>query len=113
MTFNVMTLKKGVINSDVFWSSLGGLQRIGLSEGVESLWGGTVASLILVSNPAIKFTAYEYLKRLFTPSTNSQLSPSKAFLMGALASAIATLVTYPVQVIQTKLRVSYLHVIRG
>ena len=80
--------------------------RIGFSEGYEKLWGGILASLILVSNPAIKFTAYEYLKRILLPPTESQLSPAKAFFIGALASAIATVITYPIQVVQTKARVS-------
>ena len=83
---------------------ISGLLRIGISEGKEHLWAGTVASLILVSNPAIKFTVYEYLKRIFLPTDQSQLSPLKAFLIGALGSAIATLITYPVQVVQTKSR---------
>ena len=73
-----------------------------MKEGLGPLWNGTVASLILVSNPALKFTVYEYLKRL----TSDPLSPSKAFFMGAFASAIATIITYPVQVVQTKARVS-------
>ena len=83
---------------------ISGLLRIGISEGKEHLWAGTVASLILVSNPAIKFTVYEYLKRIFLPTDQSQLSPLKAFLIGALASAVATLITYPVQVLQLKSR---------
>ena len=79
-----------------------------MSEGLESLWGGTVASLILVSNPAIKFTVYEYLKRflLVKRSSASQLSPYQAFLVGALASAAATVITYPVQVVQAHSRVT-------
>ena len=32
-------------------------------EGVATLWNGTVASLVLVCNPAIQFTVYELLKR--------------------------------------------------
>ena len=36
--------------------SLDGLFRIGMKEGFTSLWNGTMASLVLVSNPAIKFT---------------------------------------------------------
>lgn len=75
-----------------------------MKEGVGPLWNGTAASLILVSNPALKFTVYEYLKRL----ASEPLSPSKAFFMGAFASAIATIITYPVQVVQAKSRVSYL-----
>ena len=72
-----------------------------MKEGVGPLWNGTAASLILVSNPALKFTVYEYLKRL----ASEPLSPSKAFFMGAFASAIATIITYPVQVVQAKSRV--------
>ena len=34
------------------------------------------------------------------------LSAEKTFLIGAFANAIATLITYPVQVIQAKMRVS-------
>ena len=34
------------------------------------------------------------------------LSAKKTFLIGALANAIATLITYPVQVVQAKMRVS-------
>lgn len=85
---------------------LDNLLHIGLTEGRESLWSGTDASLILVSNPAIKFTVYEYFKRyLLTSMTTSELSPFKAFLVGAVSSAIATIITYPVQVVQTKSRV--------
>ena len=87
-----------------FQGLINGLLRIGLSEGKEKLWAGTVASLVLVSNPAIKFTTYEYLKRIILPLNETQLSPLKAFLIGALASAVATVITYPVQVVQTKSR---------
>ena len=83
---------------------LDGLLKIGMNEGIESLVSGTVASLVLVSNPAIKFTVYEYFKRILLSPSQAQLSPGKAFLIGALASACATLVTYPIQVVQTKLR---------
>jgi hypothetical protein len=38
------------------------------------------------------------------------LSAKKTFLIGALANAIATLITYPVQVVQAKMRVRrFLH----
>ena len=34
------------------------------------------------------------------------LSPQKTYLIGAFSNAIATLITYPVQVVQAKMRVS-------
>ena len=38
---------------------------------------------------------------------DKSLSGTKTFLIGALANAIATLITYPIQVVQAKMRVSY------
>lgn len=81
-----------------------------------SLWRGTGASLLLVSNPVIHFFAYEQLKQAHlkvnadssslgsTSQLQLQLSPVRAFLTGALAKALATLLTYPLQLAQTTLR---------
>ena len=40
-----------------------GILRIGYHEGVQGVWAGTIPSLILVSQPTLKFTIYEFLKR--------------------------------------------------
>ena len=69
-------------------------------EGVSSLWNGTKASLMLVSNPAIKFTVYEMLKRQFARGRG--VSGVKAFMLGCIATAVATLITYPIQLIQVR-----------
>ena len=37
------------------------------------------------------------------------LSAKKTFLIGALANAMATLITYPVQVVQAKMHITLLH----
>ena len=37
---------------------------------------------------------------------DKSLSGTKTFLIGALSNAIATLITYPIQVVQAKMRVS-------
>lgn len=95
---------------------LGLLCTIQRDEGVLSLWKGVAPSLMLVSNPIIQFSVYEGIKALLIrkqtrtgsnrvkPSTS--LSPSEAFILGALAKAVATCSTYPVQVAQSKLRAS-------
>jgi adenine nucleotide transporter 17 len=64
--------------------------------------------LVQVSNPTIKFTVYESLKRLTERLTAGRtvLTAFEAFLLGAVASAVATTLTYPIQVVQTKSRVS-------
>lgn len=94
---------------------LDGLYQIASSEGISGLWAGTLPSLVLVSNPAIKFTAYEYLKRkviewnAFNPlkAVEGQLDAGQAFFLGVMASFVATVVTYPIQVVQTKSRVCF------
>jgi adenine nucleotide transporter 17 len=79
-------------------------------EGVTSLWNGTVPSLMLVSNPAIQFMIYEAIKRrLHAVYGNRQLSGLVYFLAGAVAKAVATVMTYPLQLVQTKLRVNKTH----
>ena len=86
---------------------------------MSGLWSGTVPSLVLVSNPAIKFTAYEYLKRKLLEWRSElgahavagdahALDAGQAFFLGVMASAAATVVTYPIQVVQTKSRVRIL-----
>jgi len=81
-----------------------GLIKIALQEGVGSLWNGTKASLMLVSNPAIKFTFYELFKRHYSKVTGKAVGGVSAFLLGAAATAVATILTYPLQIVQAKSR---------
>lgn len=83
-------------------SLLSGLLEICQKEGLKSLWSGTLPSLILVSNPALQFMTYEALKRRVV--TNGNLPAPTAFLLGAIAKAFATIVTYPLQLGQARLR---------
>ncbi|KAJ8036962.1 Peroxisomal membrane protein PMP34 [Holothuria leucospilota] len=74
-------------------------------EGVGTLWSGTVSSLALVINPAIHFMVYEFLKRYHNRWTSGQTpSAFQFFIIGAIAKALSTTATYPLQVIQSKLR---------
>lgn len=82
---------------------LEGLWYIFKTEGMYGLWAGTIPSLMLVSNPALQFMMYEALKRRFS-KIPEQTSAMKFFMIGALAKAFATVVTYPLQIVQTKLR---------
>ncbi|XP_046398521.1 peroxisomal membrane protein PMP34 [Ischnura elegans] len=97
------------VNREKFDGLIDGLMKVYGRGGIPALWAGTVPSLILVSNPAIQFAAYEALKRhlLNPPGASGRLEqPSAlvAFLLGAIAKAVATLITYPIQLIQTRLR---------
>jgi len=81
--------------------------------GIGALYSGTGASLLLVANPIIHYTAYESLKGLRIASLAKSsgkgvsdiiLSGGDIFVFGALAKCIATILTYPLQLAQTRLR---------
>ncbi|XP_040263451.1 peroxisomal membrane protein PMP34 isoform X2 [Bufo bufo] len=78
-------------------------QKILQQEGVLALWNGTLPSLLLVFNPAIQFMFYEGLKRQLLRQ-QAELSSFQVFVIGAIAKAIATAVTYPLQTVQSVLR---------
>lgn len=82
-----------------FSGLLDGLIHVSATEGLSSLWSGLGPSLMLVSNPAIQFTVYEALKRRFESK-----SAMGFFLMGATAKAVATVLTYPLQLVQARQR---------
>lgn len=79
-----------------------GLLDVFQKEGVKGLWSGTLPSLLLVSNPAIQFMVYEALKRRLL--SRGQFDIYAAFFVGAIAKAVATTVTYPLQLVQARLR---------
>ncbi|XP_068985946.1 peroxisomal membrane protein PMP34 [Bombus flavifrons] len=83
----------------------GGLIHIWKYEGLKKLWAGTVPSLMLVMNPAIQFMTYETIKRKVLASLYGVQPPAWTFfVIGAIAKAVATILTYPLQLVQTKLR---------
>lgn len=84
---------------------LDGLLRVGREEGVSGLWSGACSSLILTINPAIQFMAYEAMKRQMQTMYKSQeLNSLVVFGVGAAAKALATVLTYPIQLVQAKQR---------
>lgn len=80
-----------------------GLAYVWRTEGAAGLWAGAMPSLMLVSNPALQFMAYEWLKRHLA-AVSAQPPAVAFFAIGAMAKAFATVATYPLQLIQTKLR---------
>lgn len=82
-----------------------GLIKVGQIEGMRGLWSSTLPSLMLVINPGIQFMVYETLKRNVKKSVSAQeLSGMLYFSIGAIAKAISTFLTYPLQIIQSKFR---------
>ncbi|EDW78983.1 uncharacterized protein Dwil_GK11866 [Drosophila willistoni] len=83
---------------------LEGLKYVAKTEGVAGLWSGTIPSLMLVSNPALQFMMYEMLKRNLMTFTGGEIGSLGFFVIGAIAKAFATVLTYPLQLVQTKQR---------
>lgn len=82
-----------------------GLIKIVQQEGMGALWSGTIPSLVLVSNPAIQFMIFEMLKRnLKGLLERNELSPFHIFALGAVSKTVSTVISYPLQVVQTKKR---------
>ncbi|XP_054706284.1 peroxisomal membrane protein PMP34-like [Uloborus diversus] len=81
------------------------LIKISKMEGISSLWSSMVPSLMLVINPAIQFSVYEALKRELPKLLGKNtLNAVEFFLLGAIAKSVATVLTYPLQIVQQKLR---------
>ncbi|XP_072530592.1 peroxisomal membrane protein PMP34 [Salminus brasiliensis] len=80
------------------------LVQIVRREGVSALWNGTCPSLLLVLNPGIQFMIYEALKRQLRRGVLRELSSLEVFVIGAVAKAVATTMTYPLQTVQSILR---------
>lgn len=106
---NTRLKMRGVSNTQErnnYYNTLyGGLMYIWKYEGLKQLWAGTLPSLMLVMNPAIQFMTYETVKRKVLASLHGvQPSAWTFFVIGAIAKAVATILTYPLQLVQTKLR---------
>lgn len=95
-----------------------GFSRVWHTEGIAGLWKGTALALVGVSNGAIQFMAYEEMKRwgferkrrqfkkagrIMTPE-DDKLSNSAYTVMSGASKLFALAVTYPYQVIRSRIQ---------
>jgi adenine nucleotide transporter 17 len=85
------------------------LAKIYAAEGIHGLYKGVTASLILVTNPVIQFVTYEQMVKFLVVhrirnGQDKTLSSFEYFVFGAIAKALATVVTYPYQVVKSRLQ---------
>lgn len=84
------------------------MDRIYREEGAIALWNGAGSSLMLVSNPTINFVVYDKVKQVIDQrardSGRKHLTSFEIFTTGAIAKALATILTYPIQVAQSRQR---------
>ncbi|GMF18820.1 unnamed protein product [Phytophthora fragariaefolia] len=79
-------------------------KEIYAEDGLLSFWKGFIPSLVLVSNPSINYTIFDKLKLQLQHSKMaasnakrlSSLTALEAFILAAIAKAVATIITYPV-----------------
>ncbi|ETL39521.1 hypothetical protein F441_09386 [Phytophthora nicotianae CJ01A1] len=79
-------------------------KEIYAEDGLMSFWKGFIPSLVLVSNPSINYTIFDKLKLQLQHSKMaasnakrvSSLTALEAFILAAIAKAVATIITYPV-----------------
>ncbi|KAJ0984080.1 hypothetical protein J5N97_002436 [Dioscorea zingiberensis] len=78
--------------------------------GLTGFWKGVIPTLIMVSNPSIQFMIYETLlkrlkkKRSLSGKGADGVTALEIFLLGAIAKLGATVVTYPLLVVKSRLQ---------
>mmetsp|Transcript_10676 Transcript_10676/g.21020 ORF Transcript_10676/g.21020 Transcript_10676/m.21020 type:complete len:304 (-) Transcript_10676:415-1326(-) len=70
-------------------------------EGVMGLYRGIIPALILVSNGGFQFMVYEELKHCMG---DRKLSGIDYMLLGAASKSVASIVTYPYQVVKSRMQ---------
>ncbi|XP_051121337.1 peroxisomal nicotinamide adenine dinucleotide carrier [Andrographis paniculata] len=86
------------------------IQEVYDEAGLFGFWKGVLPTLIMVSNPSIQFMLYETLlkrlksRRIARGKLNSDVSALEIFFLGALAKLGATVVTYPLLVVKSRLQ---------
>lgn len=72
--------------------------------GVTGLWRGNFINVLKIApESAIKFAAYEKIKRLIKGDERTTLEIHERFMAGALAGGISQSAIYPMEVLKTRL----------
>lgn len=78
--------------------------------GISGFWNGVTASLVMVINPTIQYAMYEWLmslnknmKNVKRKSKTVRPSTMEIFILSALSKAGATVITYPLMTVKTRM----------
>ena len=84
------------------------LLKIGRQEGVRGLYSGFVPGLFGVSHGAVQFVAYEEMKNRYhnyrRQEITTKLGTAEYLTFAALSKLLAAFITYPYQVVRTRLQ---------
>lgn len=73
-------------------------------EGPQALFSGVLPALVLVINPILQYTIFEQLKNFI--EKKKRVTPTLAFLLGALGKLFATSITYPYITVKSRMHVA-------
>ncbi|KAK3387458.1 mitochondrial carrier domain-containing protein [Podospora didyma] len=85
-------------------STIGTLLNLLRKEGPQALFAGVVPALVLVINPILQYTLFEQMKNRL--EKKRRITPTVAFLLGALGKLFATSVTYPYITVKSQMHVA-------
>ncbi|KAH7430161.1 hypothetical protein KP509_09G086400 [Ceratopteris richardii] len=98
------------LKRNMSYGTLAAIQDLYDEAGIRGFWKGVLPTLIMVSNPAIQFMLYEGMlkqikkKRALNKTGSTNITALEYFLLGALAKLGATVATYPLLVVKSRLQ---------
>ncbi|TGO26444.1 hypothetical protein BPAE_0059g00140 [Botrytis paeoniae] len=85
-------------------TTVGTLLALIKEEGPLALFSGVVPALVLVINPILQYTIFEQLKNAI--EKKKRITPTMAFLLGAIGKLFATSITYPYITVKSRMHVA-------
>lgn len=86
-------------------STIGTLMSLLRNEGPQALFAGVIPALVLVINPILQYTFFEQMKNAVEKRQRA-VTPTIAFVLGALGKLLATSVTYPYITVKSQMHVA-------
>lgn len=85
-------------------TTMGTLLSLIREEGPQALFAGVMPALVLVINPILQYTIFEQLKNVL--EKRRRITPTVAFMLGALGKLFATSITYPYITVKSRAHVA-------
>lgn len=88
-------------------TTMGTLLSLLRNEGPAALFAGVAPALVLVINPILQYTLFEQMRNIVERRRGrGAVTPSVAFVLGAIGKLFATTVTYPYITVKSQMHVA-------